>query len=180
MKQAVLPRFMAPVWLVYRLLHLKKREEQLLPARVKMVPRAVERIIYGGLIQNAQYQPRLDQLIEQYHGFIQEGLSKDLISIYSDIHNSDCRLAEWTTAKVVIELLDATTPAFSQDESEFFSLLYAPLLYYHDYKNEAAEERFGEAFSKANLPNASHMISIIDRCFEAMPRILGSNKLTEG
>lgn len=181
MKQAVLPRFMAPLWLVYRSLpFLKKREEQLLPARVNMVPRAVERIIYGGLIQNARHQPRLDHLIEQYHAFIQEGLSKDLIAIYSDIHKSDCRLVEWTTAKVVIELLDATSPTFSQDESEFFSLLYAPLLYYHDYKNEAAEERFGEAFSKANLPHASHMISMIDKCFISMPKILGSDKLSEG
>jgi hypothetical protein len=180
MKQAVLPRFMAPLWLVYRLLHLKKREERLLPARVKMVPRAVERIIYGGLIQNAQDKPRLDRLIDDYHRFVRKGLSEDLISVYSDIYNSDCRLAAWTTAKVVIELLDATTPAFSQDESEFFSLLYAPLLYYHDYRNEVAEERFGEAFSKANLPGASHLISIIDRCFVSMPKILGSNKLNEG
>jgi hypothetical protein len=180
MKQAVLPRFMAPLWLIYRLLHMEKREERLLPARVKMVRRAVERIIYGGLIQNAQCKPRLDQLIEQYHRFVQEGLSEDLISVYSDIYNSDCRLAAWTTAKVVMELFDATTPAFSQDESEFFSLLYAPLLYYHDYKNEAAEERFGEAFSKANLPDTSHMVSIIDRCFVSMPKLLGSNKLNEG
>jgi hypothetical protein len=180
MKQAVLPRFMAPRWLVYRLLRMKTRERKLLPARVNMVPRAVKRIIYGGLIQKAQSQHRLDELIEQYHEFIQQGLSKDLISIYSDIHKSDCRLAEWTTAKVVIELLDATSETFSQNESEFFSLLYAPLLYYHDYKNEAEKERFGEAFRNANLPNASHMTTIIERCFDSMPKILGSHKLTEG
>ena len=180
MKQAVLPRFMAPLWLVYRLLHMKKREERLLPARVKMVPRAVERIIYGGLIQNAESTSRLNQLIEEYYKFVQKGLSQDLISVYSDIYNSDCRLAAWTTAKVVIELLDATTPAFSQDESEFFSLLYAPLLYYHNLRNEVAEERFGEAFSKANLPGAPQLVSIIDRCFNSMPKILGSNKLNEG
>jgi hypothetical protein len=35
-------------------------------------------------------------------------------------------------------------------------------------------------FSKAKLPDASHMISMIDRCFVSMPKILGSNKLNEG
>src|SRR5688572_8203490 len=54
MERSVLPRYVTPLLLVYRLLGLENWRKALLPARVRMVRRAVVRIIYGGMIQNAQ------------------------------------------------------------------------------------------------------------------------------
>jgi len=180
MQQAVLPRFVAPLWLACRLLRLKRRERVLLPPRVKMVERAVERIIYGGLIQNAKSEKKLNSLLHKYSLFVQNGLSEPLKSIYRKLAAGNCPLTAWVTAKVVLELLDSTSDAFSQDESEFFSLLYGPLLYYHDNDHEATEERFGEAFSNAKLPEIPNMIKLIDECFVVLPRIFTNGKLTDG
>lgn len=180
MQQAVLPRFVAPVWLVLRVLRLKKREKALLPPRMNMVERAVQRIIYGGLIQNAKSDQRLNSLLQEYNVFVQNGLSEPLKSIYREIAADDCPLAAWVTAKVVLELLDSTSDAFSQDESEFFSLLYGPLLYYHDNDYEATEERFGDAFRNAKLPEIPHMKKMIDRCFAVLPMIFPNGTLTDG
>src|ERR1043166_5285497 len=180
MERAVLPRFVSPRLFLYGIFRLKKKQKAILPPHVKMVRRAVERVIYGGLIQNAEADAILVRLIDQYYGFIKKGLSDDLVSLYSEIYESDCRLVAWTTAKVVMELFDAAAPTFSQNESEFFSLLYAPLLYYHDNKKEATEERFGEAFIKADLPGLPHMIDLVSRCRTLMPKVLGSDTLTDG
>lgn len=180
MERSVLPRYVTPLLLVCRLLGLEKWRRALLPAHVRMVQRAVVRIIYGGLIQNAQSDPKLKCLLQQYIDFVQNGLSNPLKSVYADLSNSDCPLAAWVTSKVVMELLDCTAVGFSQDESEFFSLLYGPLLYYHDYKNEAAEERFGDAFTNAELPQIQHMVEMISRCFAVMPTIFPDGKLSNG
>ena len=180
MQQAVLPRFVAPLWLVCRVLRLKKQEKALLPPRMKMVERAVTRIIYGGLIQNAKSDQKLNSLLQKYNLFVQDGLSEPLKSIYREIAASDSPLAAWVTAKVVLELLDATSDTFSQDESEFFSLLYGPLLYYHNNDYEATEERFGDAFRNTRLPDTPEMIEMIDRCFDVLPTIFSSGTLTDG
>src|SRR5258706_5264498 len=50
MERAVLPRFVSPKLFMYGILRLKKRQNALLPPHVTMVKRAVERVIYGGLI----------------------------------------------------------------------------------------------------------------------------------
>ena len=180
MQRAVVTPYTSMRMQAYGVLGLDRRRKALLPPKVAMVERAVVRIIYGGLIQNAECDRTLNSLLKQYNDFVKNGLSEDLKSVYSELENSDCPLTAWVTAKVVMELLDSTSAEFSQDESEFFSLLYGPLLYYHDNKNEAAEERFGDAFKAADLPQILHMIEMIDRCFAVMPTIFHDGKLSEG
>jgi hypothetical protein len=169
-----------------RLAELLKRMKKLVDSKYQLqIERAVVRIIYGGLIQNAPNEARLNELLKEYAEYVSKGLSDILKQTYSGIF-SEKPLSIWVTSKVVIELLDSCSPTFSLDVSEFYNLLYGPILYYQDRQEEIKLENFGAAFGPApkdiddKLPTDEDMISLVQICRNLAPAIPGTDPLPIG
>ena len=167
-----------------RLNELVRRMERLAdPNHKAQVERAVMRIIYGGLIQNAPTEKRCKELLQEYAEYISEGLCEPLRKTYAQIIVSEQPLSIWVTSKVVMELLDSCSPNFSIDRAEFYNLLYGPILYFQDRLKEIDMEKFGAAFGLtpddivAHLPNTDDMIFLVETCSRLMPQILGDHIL---
>lgn len=147
------------------------------------VEKAIVRIIYGGLIQNAENEARLMALVEEYISFVSADAHPAIRAIYAKILQSERPLTASITAKVVMELLDCCSPLFNPTESEFFNLLYGPLLYYQDYNNEISLETFGHAFGESpeeiiqRLPRTGDILTLLDDCYAIVSPIFDSNTL---
>ena len=166
-----------------RVQKLPNRMRKLAPENQRdQIQRAVRRIIYGGLMQNAATEERVAKLLKDYvHDFI-NGLSDPVKQKYREILASPFprNLSIWVTTKVVIELLDCCGDDFSPDRSEFYNLLYGPVLYYQDREAEIEREKFGPAFGKdplENLPNDEDMIKLVESCRSLVQPVLGSDAL---
>lgn len=147
------------------------------------IEKAVVRIIYGGLIQNAATDERLQLLLREYVEFVSKGLPAELQDIYERALHSERPATVWITTKVVMELLDCCSPDFLAKEAEFLNLLYGPILYYQDGSNEILKESFGSAFGSSiteiegRLPRCGDFISLLDQCRAIMPTIYGQGGL---
>ena len=75
-------------------------------------------------------------------GLFLRNLPDELKSLYSEILHSKSAIIVWITTKVVMELLDSCSPAFTHKEAEFFNLLYGPILFYQDWDIEISKESF--------------------------------------
>lgn len=134
------------------------------------VENSVIRIIYGGLIQNATSAERLRILLNEYVSFVSADISTAIKDVYKSILESERPMTVWITTKVVMELLDSCSPAFSRDEAEFLNLLYGPILYYQDWEDEIVKESFGAAFGaepndvRKQLPNQDDLLSLLEQC----------------
>lgn len=177
----VLARLSEAVHRMERMAHKSNRSE---------VRKAVKRIIYGGLVQNASSSARLQRLIDDYVNFVTQDLFDDLKEVYLFLSNSQRRLITLLSAKVVMELLNSCrkrdkSVSFAK-RSEFFNLLYSPILYYHDRESELQQEKYGNAFGntlaeiEAKLPNEEDMVALIRRCQPLIPTIFGATGLSSG
>lgn len=154
------------------------------------VRKAVKRIIYGGLVQNASSSARLERLVDDYIHFVTQDLFDDLKEVYVSLSKSPRPLITLLSAKVVMELLDSCRKrdkaASFVKRTEFFNLLYSPILYYHDRENELQQEKYGNAFGstlaeiEAKLPDEQDMIALIERCRPLIPTIFGATGLSSG
>lgn len=146
------------------------------------VTRAVIRIIYGGLIQNADTEDRLRTLLDAYCGYISQTISPEIAQQYVCLLSSDYRMLPWLTTKVVIELFDSCSVTFDVDKAEFYNLLYGPILYYQDIREEILNEHFGSAFHPVSkmLPDEPAILHLLNEvCVPLMPSILGPGGLSE-
>lgn len=162
-----------------RVQNLLRRMEKLAPKeRRSYINRAVLRVVYGGLIQNAPDAETRDARLTDYVGFIclDSALASEIKGRYRALLSAQ-KLSLWVTTKVVIELLDCCGPGFSPSVSEFFNLLYGPMLYFADREGEVEREGFGDAFGKSrddvikNLPNEKDMGELIRMCQELVPTV---------
>lgn len=164
----------------YRLTELLKGMERIAHEKHRnQIEKAVVRIIYGGLIQNAESEERLRSLLNEYVGFVSQGLLQELSDFYRSILQSERPVTVWITTKVVMELLDCCSPSFSQKETEFLNLLYGPILYFQDWNDEISKENFGLAFGenpaqiRERLPNCDDLINLLEQCRELVPVVFG-------
>jgi hypothetical protein len=148
---------------------------------------AVQRIIFGGLIQNAESKKRLDFLCSEYLAFVTQKLISEEIEAYKELSKRPLTLL--LTAKVVMELLDSASACENSatliKKAEFFNLLYSPILYYHDCDKELSTEKYGAAFQddegKQNyLPTPTELIAIIERCKTLLPIVFATPRLSKG
>jgi hypothetical protein len=161
---------------------LKRMKRMVKKSHRGEVERAVIRIVFGGLIQNAPTPQRREALLTDYRDYVCRDVSPTIREAYDDLMNTN-RLLIWVTAKVVMELLDSCAENFSRDEAEFFNLFYGPVLYYHNWKKEIAVETQGRSFGETattvrkRLPTKENMASVIERCELLLPSIFGEKKL---
>jgi len=166
-----------------RLRELLSRMKKLVPNdRQYQIERAIGRIIYGGLIQNAETRGRLTDLLHNYVEYIfdRQPISDSLKQEYMTLVGTDRRISIWVTTKVVIELLDCCGSNFSPDKAEFYNLLYGPILYYQDCKEEIEKEGFGSAFGDSpeqELPRVGDMIQLITDCHALLKPVFGDGRL---
>lgn len=140
-------------------------EKRVKPNNRTQVTRAVARIIYGGLIQNATTKERMNDLLEEYSEYVSNDLAPEIREIYMHFLRSENVIVPWITTKVVIELFDACSPQFNANHAEFYTLLYSPILYYQDIKAEMVNERFGWAFAPIAevLPTTASLLDLVTR-----------------
>jgi len=144
--------------------------------RQKFVERAVLRIIYGGLIQNAETDDRLRRLFADYVKLVSDDLCSEIRDEYTKLQASPHPMIVWITTKVVLELLDACGEEFSLDRSEFFNLLYGPILHYQDNAEEIIREGFGSGLGadvRQSLPTNSELVSLATDCIGLTPKVFG-------
>jgi hypothetical protein len=97
-----------------RLQQLLRRMKKLAPKdQQEYIQRAVLRVFYGALIQNAATEERLTQLLNDYVDYVLRVLPNNFRQAYSDILTSSRKLSLLATTKVVIELLDCCASGFS-------------------------------------------------------------------
>ena len=151
------------------------------------VMRAVKRIMFGGFIQNAATDQQLRDLLARYVSFVQKGSSTEIQEAYGVLLRYKRPMAVWMSAKVVMELLDCCSPAFSATESEYLNLLYGPILFYQDIHDEIALEHFGKAFGnseeeiKQHLPDEETCLYVINNvCDSLFPIVYPDGRLPDG
>lgn len=119
------------------------------------VYQGLQRMLYGGLVQNSQSEEEREMLLQEYASIGANRLNVNLAADIQKIQPS----AYWATNKTVQELINAAEDEIDFNVSETWNLIYAPALYYHDIDEEKA--RGESSFTADEEPKLQEMINMI-------------------
>lgn len=119
------------------------------------VYKALQRMLYGGLVQRSKSFAERHALVMEYGAvasrFVDPALVKEIGLVQPE--------AFWATNKTVIELLHAAEKELDFSASELWNLIYAPALYYQDADEESIRGELN--FDTQEAPRRSEMVRMI-------------------
>ena len=127
------------------------------------VYKALQRMLYGGLVQRTSHFANRHALVEEYKSIAGQYVDPQLLSDIQQLQPE----AYWTTNKTVLELLAAAEETLDFNVAESWNLIYAPAIYYQDAEQERARGEL--AFEPEEEPRLGEMLKMIR---------LGANHLT--
>lgn len=119
------------------------------------VYKALQRMLYGGLVQRAGHCADRRALVEEYQSIAGEFVDPRLFKEIQQLQPE----AYWTTNKTVLELLGAAEKTLDFSVVELWNLVYAPAIYYQDVEEERARGEL--AFEEEEEPRLSEMLRMI-------------------
>ncbi len=125
----------------------------------------LHRMLYGGLIQQAEKADLQEKLLSEYRELSLQGIDKDL---QEDIRKEIGLIPFWMTTKTVMSAMTCEESDYDPNRALCWDLIYAPALYCHDNKTE---EEHGELnFFDRKLPAIEDMRNMIQTGVEHLQK----------
>jgi hypothetical protein len=121
----------------------------------RAVFKALQRMLYGGLIQRSSRYAERHALVMEYQDIASSAVDPALVKEIRGLQPE----AYWASNKTVLELLNAAEKELDFTTSELWNLVYAPALYYQDADEESIHGEL--SFEEAEVPRLSEMVRMI-------------------
>jgi hypothetical protein len=119
------------------------------------VLRALERMLYGGLVQRSTDRSLRRRLVEEYAECATNFVAPELVREIRGLQPE----AYWTTNKTVLELLCAAEAKVDFTIAELWNLVYAPAIYSQDVDEERARGEL--SFQADEAPRLEDLLRMI-------------------
>ena len=119
------------------------------------VYKALQRMLYGGLVQRTGHFADRHVLVEEYRSIAGQFVDPRLFGEIQQLQPE----AYWTTNKTVLELLGAAEKTLDFNVVESWNLIYAPAIYYQDAEEERARGEL--SFEEEEAPRLSEMVRMV-------------------
>jgi hypothetical protein len=117
--------------------------------------KGIHRLMYGGLIPLAETYEEQDMYLHEYKEISKKHLDDNIKKEIDKIRN----IPFWMTTKTIQELLWSPEPSINLSLTELWSIIYAPALYLHNFKEE---QETGELnFHNKELPKVDEMQAML-------------------
>lgn len=119
------------------------------------VRKALQRMLYGGLIQRSTNAAQRHALVTEYRDvalrMVDPTLAQEIRTLQPE--------AYWATNKTVLELLAAAEREVDFTTAELWNLVYAPALYFQDVREENAHGELN--FDRHEMPRLAELVGMI-------------------
>jgi len=115
----------------------------------KNIRQGFSRIALAGFIQQINDDTKRNQIFNIYKELL---LKEEFSDIIKDIYRSS-NLLIWSSSKVVMEIWQIFEFKYNPNISEFYTILYSPILFYHNYRQEVQKEQYKKFIEIFGNPN---------------------------
>lgn len=120
------------------------------------VYKALNRMVYGGLIQFSENQSEQEMFFEEHKDLATEGLDRQFVKDVDKIRP----IAYWLTTKTILEMFFAAESTYDPTQTEAWNLVYSPAFYSMNAAEEEKQE--GMQFFGNVRPKTDEMREMID------------------